>query len=318
MKKIKEIGCLPELHGEEWPVEYSYMEDSEEEISFEEDNTEESSREFSNDKCIIAAVQSQRSDKNRTQNKITSSSKISSPEEQKDLNIEINQKKILEEQKKDRDLSIVIEWKNAMNKRPDWKDVRIKSQMVKTLWQQWDKLMLQDGVLMRFQDVEWRKEPLKQWIIPLNMRKEVLREIHNQKFCGHLGITKSLHRLKQKMYWPGMVQDVTNWCVGCYKCMARKPKTGPKCYPLGQAPVGDRLERVALDILEPGVVSEAGNRYILVIGDYFTKWMEAYAITDHTAYTVADTFVTQFVCRYGVPQKIHTDQGREFESELFT
>lgn len=58
--------------------------------------------------------------------------------------------------------------------------------------------------------------------------------------------------------------------------------------------------------------------YILVIGDYFTKWKEAFPIRDHTALTVADKLVTNFICHYECPDQIHTDQGREFESHLFT
>ena len=60
-----------------------------------------------------------------------------------------------------------------------------------------------------------------------------------------------------------------------------------------------------------------GNRYILVIADYFTKWTEAYALPNHTAVTVAETLITEFVCRWGMPLAIHSDQGREFESRLF-
>ena len=54
------------------------------------------------------------------------------------------------------------------------------------------------------------------------------------------------------------------------------------------------------------------------MGDYFSKWKEAYADSDHTAYTVADKLATEFITRFGIPNQIHTDQGREFESELFS
>ena len=55
----------------------------------------------------------------------------------------------------------------------------------------------------------------------------------------------------------------------------------------------------------------------MVIGDYFTKWKETYAIPNHTSQTVADKLTTEFICRFGTPARIHTDQGREFESLLF-
>ena len=59
------------------------------------------------------------------------------------------------------------------------------------------------------------------------------------------------------------------------------------------------------------------NRFILVVGDYWTKWMEAYPLPDHTATTVASTLVYQFMSRFGIPLQIHSDQGREFEGTLF-
>ena len=62
---------------------------------------------------------------------------------------------------------------------------------------------------------------------------------------------------------------------------------------------------------------ENGNKYILVICDYFTKWVEAIPIPNQEASTVAESVVTKFICVFGVPLQIHTDQGTNFESKLF-
>ena len=77
------------------------------------------------------------------------------------------------------------------------------------------------------------------------------------------------------------------------------------------------LERVALDILGPLPRSSRGNRYILVVADYFTRWTEAYPIPNQEAITVARRFIGEFVCRYGAPLQILTDQGAQFQSQLF-
>jgi Mn-dependent DtxR family transcriptional regulator len=50
--------------------------------------------------------------------------------------------------------------------------------------------------------------------------------------------------------------------------------------------------------------------------DYFTKWPEVYAIPNQEASTVAETLVTNFFCRFGIPRELHSDQGRNFESHL--
>ena len=78
------------------------------------------------------------------------------------------------------------------------------------------------------------------------------------------------------------------------------------------------MDRVATDIVGPFPVTKNGNRYIVVIGDYFTKWMEAYAIPDFSAGTVAKKIVFEFFSRFGIPLDLHTDQGRNYESQLFS
>ena len=131
-----------------------------------------------------------------------------------------------------------------------------------------------------------------------------------------MGVDKTLGRIRERFYWPFMADDVRDWCAACPTCAERKPLNKRK-QPMGTVQVRDRLDRVAMDILDITTVSTSGNRYVLVISDYFTKWTEAYAIPNHTAATVAQKFVTEFVCRWGMPISIHTDQGREFESKLF-
>ena len=48
-----------------------------------------------------------------------------------------------------------------------------------------------------------------------------------------------------------------------------------------------------------------------------TRWTEAFAMKNIEAVTVADLLVKEFICRYGIPRQIHSDQGRQFESEVF-
>ena len=71
-----------------------------------------------------------------------------------------------------------------------------------------------------------------------------------------------------------------------------------------------------MDILGPLPVTHKNNKFILVIGDYLTKWTEAYPIPNMEASTVARIFINEFVARLGAPETLHTDQGRNFESAL--
>ena len=81
--------------------------------------------------------------------------------------------------------------------------------------------------------------------------------------------------------------------------------------------VGAPTERIALDILCPLPLSNEGNRYILVVSDYFTKWPEAYRLSNQEATTVAEVLVKEFVSRFGVPGELHSNQSRNFESSVF-
>ena len=97
-------------------------------------------------------------------------------------------------------------------------------------------------------------------------------------------------------------------------------RKGPPCRshaPLQQFHVGAPMERVAVDVVGPLPRSEKGNRYVLSAIDYFTKWPEAYAIPDQEAETVVDALVGGMFSHFGVPETLHSDQGRNFESKVF-
>jgi hypothetical protein len=86
---------------------------------------------------------------------------------------------------------------------------------------------------------------------------------------------------------------------------------------LQQEPVGGRFERVAIDVMGELPLTADGNKYILVVSDYFTKWTQAFPMINQTAMTVADTLVNHCFSLFGMPRWIHSDQGSNFESELF-
>ena len=76
------------------------------------------------------------------------------------------------------------------------------------------------------------------------------------------------------------------------------------------------LWRITMDIMGPLPETPRGNRYVLVVGDYFTKWKEAYQLPDMEALSIAKVLVSEFICRFGVPDSIHTDQGKNFEAKV--
>jgi len=77
------------------------------------------------------------------------------------------------------------------------------------------------------------------------------------------------------------------------------------------------MDFVTTDILSGLPVAADNFKYILVICDHFTKWVEAYALPDQEASTCMRAVYDGFFSRIGYPLQIHTDQGRNFESALF-
>ncbi len=77
------------------------------------------------------------------------------------------------------------------------------------------------------------------------------------------------------------------------------------------------MDKVSTDILGPFPISDSGNRYILVAMCNFTKYVEAYAIPDQSAVTVANKLVFEFFAKLGMPLEILSDQGTNYQSVLF-
>ena len=113
-----------------------------------------------------------------------------------------------------------------------------------------------------------------------------------------------------------MFQEVDQWIHTCPSCASRKLAPQRNRGPLQTIKAGYPLQIVAVDIPGPLTESAAGNSYILVAGDYFTKWMEAYAIPNQKAITVALKLVDQLFCWFSLPEQLHSDQGKQFESAL--
>lgn len=181
----------------------------------------------------------------------------------------------------------------------------------------WGQMQMQRGRLVRIPPANSDAAKQVQVVLPKALVPEVLEQLHNSVTAGHLGIQKMQAKVKDRFYWPGWFEDVRNWCRECRDCGSRKSVGSQPCAPLQLTPASRPFERVAMDILGPLPVTSSQNKYVLVVGDYFSKWTEAFPIPNQEAQTVAKVFVEGWVCRLGVPRTIHTDQGRNFESSLF-
>uniref|UniRef100_A0A3B1JG75 Gypsy retrotransposon integrase-like protein 1 n=1 Tax=Astyanax mexicanus TaxID=7994 RepID=A0A3B1JG75_ASTMX len=202
------------------------------------------------------------------------------------------------------------------NVTPSWGEVVPLGPIAKALRSNWASFSLSDGVLCHTWEDPANGRRVFQVVVPRALRGSVLRGVHGSPGAGHFGVTKILKHLRQRFYWPGCRTDVELFVHCCDVCTAKKgPSRAPRA-PLHPYQCGSPMERVAVDVLGPFPVTDSGNRFVLVAMDYFTKWPEAYAVPDQGAVTTADILVREFFCRFGVPEELHSDQGRNFESEV--
>ncbi|XP_059076546.1 uncharacterized protein LOC131875864 [Cryptomeria japonica] len=123
-----------------------------------------------------------------------------------------------------------------------------------------------------------------EWCVDKQQRKKLLQFFHNEACGGIFSSSVTAFKiLRNCYYWPGMFKDADEWW--------------------------------GLDLIGPiHPHSSAGHTHILVATDYFTKWVEVAPVRRTTSELVCDFIKQNILVRYGVPQKIITDNATNFSS----
>uniref|UniRef100_A0A3Q1EWG8 Gypsy retrotransposon integrase-like protein 1 n=1 Tax=Acanthochromis polyacanthus TaxID=80966 RepID=A0A3Q1EWG8_9TELE len=171
-----------------------------------------------------------------------------------------------------------------------------------------NRLELQNNILVRRRQLGPQLQ--RQLVLPQECRADVLSSLHDQ--MGHMGIERTLDLIRNRFYWPRMANDVQTKVRTCERCIKRKALP-EKAAPLVNIRTTHPLELVCIDFLtlEP---DRSNTKDILVITDHFTKYAVAIPTPNQKARTVAKCLWENFFLHYGIPQKLHSDQGTDFES----
>ena len=106
------------------------------------------------------------------------------------------------------------------------------------LVQLWEHLLIENGMLKRrYEDAQGCTTWI-QLVVPQSLREEIMQDLHAGATEGHLGEVKTLNKIRERFYWPGMSQDVKPWCHTCATCATRKPATKKNRVPLETIEVG--------------------------------------------------------------------------------
>ena len=155
----------------------------------------------------------------------------------------------------------------------------------------------------------------QQLVLPKKCRKIVLRLAHAVSMAGHLGVAKTKDRILQRYYWPGIFKDTAEYCRSCEVCQKSNPRQPARAEMVPMPLMTQPFRRIAMDIVGPLPRTQRGNRFILTICDYATRYPEAVALPSVEAHQIAKELVTVFA-RVGVPEEILSDQGTNFMSTL--
>lgn len=152
-------------------------------------------------------------------------------------------------------------------------------------------------------------------LVPKMERKKIIEDVHRE---AHLGYLKTLAKIRERWYWPRMSSEVKRYCSSCEVCKGSKtPKinTRPVC---GKPKECARpWEMISIDFLGPYPRSKRGNVWLLVVSDFFSKFVLMQCMKNATAPAVCTFLETMVFTLFGAPSICISDNAQVFKSDLF-
>ena len=196
--------------------------------------------------------------------------------------------------------------------KPSQRCMARESDFVRKLVRSWDNLEVKNGLLMyRQKSGESGKSFLL--VLPKAMREQVFKHLHDS--MGHLGFDKVFQQAKERFFYPGLYTEVQRYLAVCKRCALHKTSDTKKRAVLEPIHTTRPLELVCIDFLSLEA-AKGGYEHVLVVTDHYTRYAQAYAARDEKATTVARILWEKFILHYGIPERIHSDQGKSFENSV--
>jgi len=190
---------------------------------------------------------------------------------------------------------------------PDENKVRGISRFYQRVFASISKIRIENDILYK-EDFSNNRFVLK-LVISESIIKALVETVHCSVIGGHMGVIATRNKVKSDYWWPGMDRDVEEVVKTCATCQQFKPSSKPKPQQIFPIETGYPMQTIHMDIAGPLVTNEDGKKFIIVIVDSFSNWVEAEAVKSVEAEVVAKCLLDKWIYRFGAPDRLITDQG---------
>lgn len=174
--------------------------------------------------------------------------------------------------------------------------------------------LMNQGILYRYSPEHDEEEA--QLVVPVQERERILQEHHDSPTAGHYGVENTYKKIASRYYFRGMKKFISDYIKDCPECNRYKPTNQKPAGLLRTPAYAQRFETLAIDLFGPLPETPTGKKWIFLVEDTSTKWVELFSLAEASAANCAKVLIEEVFLRYGLPRRMISDNGPQFVSSV--